>query len=138
MERSRDFFDVNFTVETVNGIVYLMGIARSRPELDKVTTHAGRNIAGPVQKVISHVRLTAAARSPRQIVTPTFPGPNGSRPPQACGPARMSRTPCSDSIAGLAQSPRIDRPASRWIAGQKRSPRLTRWSRLDPQPKRLE
>ena len=56
----RDIFDVNFTVETVNGIVYLMGIARSRPELDKVTTHA-RNIAG-VQKVISHVRLSGGER----------------------------------------------------------------------------
>ena len=60
MLRDRDIFDVNYTVETVNGIVYLMGIARSRPELDKVTTHA-RNIAG-VQKVISHVRLSGGDR----------------------------------------------------------------------------
>ena len=60
MLRDRDISDVNYTVETVNGIVYLMGIAGSRPELDKVTTHA-RNIAG-VQKVISHVRLSADAR----------------------------------------------------------------------------
>ena len=56
MLRDRDIFDVNFTVETVNGVVYLMDIARSWPELDKVTTHA-RNIAR-VQKVISHVRLS--------------------------------------------------------------------------------
>ena len=60
MLRDRDISDVNYTVETVNGIVYLMGIAGSRPELDKVTTHA-RNIAG-VQKVISHVRLSAGDR----------------------------------------------------------------------------
>ena len=60
MLRDRDIFDVNYTVETVNGIVYLMGIARSRPELDKVTTHA-RNIAG-VQKVFSHVRLSGGDR----------------------------------------------------------------------------
>ena len=58
--RGGDISDVNYTVETVNGIVYLMGIARSRPELDKVTTHA-RNIAG-VQKVISHVRLSGDDR----------------------------------------------------------------------------
>ena len=56
MLRDRDISDVDYTVETVNVIVYLMGIARSRPELDKVTTHA-RNIGG-VQKVISHVRLS--------------------------------------------------------------------------------
>ena len=60
MLRDRDISDVNYTVETVNGIVYLMGIAGSRPELDKVTTHA-RNIAG-VQKVISHVRLSGGDR----------------------------------------------------------------------------
>ena len=60
MLRDRDISDVNYTVETVNGIVYLMGIARSRPELDKVTTQA-RNIAG-VQKVISHVRLSGDDR----------------------------------------------------------------------------
>ena len=60
MLRDRDISDVNYTVETVNGIVYLMGIAGSRPELDKVTTHA-RNIAG-VQKVISHVRLSGDDR----------------------------------------------------------------------------
>ena len=60
MLRDRDISDVNYTVETVNGIVYLMGIARSRPALDKVTTHA-RNIAG-VQKVISHVRLSGDDR----------------------------------------------------------------------------
>ena len=60
MLRDRDISDVNYTVETVNGIVYLMGMAGSRPELDKVTTHA-RNIAG-VQKVISHVRLSGGDR----------------------------------------------------------------------------
>ncbi len=56
MLRDRDIFDINFSVETVNGIVYLMGIARDQAESEKVTTHA-RNIAG-VEKVISHVRLS--------------------------------------------------------------------------------
>jgi len=56
MLRDRDVSDINFSVETVNGIVYLMGIARGQSELERVTTHA-RNIAG-VQKVISHVRLS--------------------------------------------------------------------------------
>ena len=55
MLRDQDVSDINFSVETVNGIVYLMGIARTGSELEKITTYA-RNIAG-VQKVISHVRL---------------------------------------------------------------------------------
>ncbi len=56
MLRDPDIYDVNFSVETVHGIVYLMGIARTESELRKVTTYA-RNIAG-VQKVVSHVRLS--------------------------------------------------------------------------------
>ena len=55
MLRDSKISDINFSIETVNGIVYLMGIARDQSELEKVTTHA-RNIAG-VQKVISHVRM---------------------------------------------------------------------------------
>ena len=63
MLRDRNISDINFSVETVNGIVYLMGIARDQSELEKVTTHA-RNISG-VQKVISHVRLSDDKRRGR-------------------------------------------------------------------------
>jgi len=56
MLRDKEINDINFSVETVNGIVYLMGISVSRAELDKLTNHA-RNIAGVV-KVINHVRLS--------------------------------------------------------------------------------
>ncbi len=50
-----EIFDINYTVETVNGTVYLLGIAKTQAELDRVTDHA-RNIGGVV-KVVSHVRL---------------------------------------------------------------------------------
>ncbi len=56
MLRDKEINDINFTAETVNGVVYLMGIAVKQEEVDKLTNHA-RNIAGVV-KVISHVRLT--------------------------------------------------------------------------------
>jgi osmotically-inducible protein OsmY len=46
---------INYTVETVNGVVYLLGIAQSQEELDRVTGHA-RNIKS-VTKVVSHVVL---------------------------------------------------------------------------------
>ncbi len=45
----------NYTIETVNGVVYLMGYARSQDELNRVTTHAS-GIDG-VQKVVSYVRV---------------------------------------------------------------------------------
>ncbi len=46
---------INYTVETVGGVVYLMGIARDQAELDRVTNHA-RNL-NYVRKVVSFVRL---------------------------------------------------------------------------------
>jgi osmotically-inducible protein OsmY len=48
-----EIFEINYSVETVNGIVYLMGIAQSPAEIERVTNHA-RGLAG-VRRVISHV-----------------------------------------------------------------------------------
>ncbi len=58
--RSRLLFDpdirsINYTVDTVNRAVYLMGVAQSEEELDRVIGHA-RNIKY-VQRVVSHVRI---------------------------------------------------------------------------------
>ena len=54
---------INYTVETVNRIVYLMGIAQDRAEIDRVTTHA-RHVPY-VRRVVSHVRLKGyPGRSP--------------------------------------------------------------------------
>ncbi len=46
---------INYAVETVNGTVYLIGIAQDKKELERVTAHA-RNVAY-VRKIISHVRI---------------------------------------------------------------------------------
>ena len=46
---------VNYSIETINGVIYVMGIAQSQDELDRVVNHA-RNISG-VQRVVSYVRL---------------------------------------------------------------------------------
>lgn len=50
-----DVHSINYTVKTVNGVLYVMGVALSSRELEKVLTH-GRSISG-VQKVVSYVRL---------------------------------------------------------------------------------
>jgi osmotically-inducible protein OsmY len=47
--------DINYSIETVNGVIYLMGIAQNEAELQRVTGHA-RTIRG-VNRVVSHVRL---------------------------------------------------------------------------------
>lgn len=49
---------VNYNVETVNGTIYLLGIAQNQQELERVALHA-RTIPG-VKKVVSHVQLKNA------------------------------------------------------------------------------
>lgn len=44
---------VNYNVETVDGVVYLTGLARSKAELERVVNHA-RQVSG-VKRVVSHV-----------------------------------------------------------------------------------
>jgi osmotically-inducible protein OsmY len=54
----KDIRAINYNVETVNQVVYLIGIAQGELELKRVTNHA-RTIEN-VQKVISHVRILGA------------------------------------------------------------------------------
>ncbi len=51
----RSVSDINYSIDTVNGIVYLIGIAQTQAELDRVLGYA-RNISG-VKQVVSHVVL---------------------------------------------------------------------------------
>ena len=50
-----DVLSINYSVETVNGTVYLLGIAQDEAELARVTEHA-RSIEN-VKRVVSHVVL---------------------------------------------------------------------------------
>ena len=52
---------INYNIETVNGVVYMIGIAQDQAELERATNHA-RTIKH-VRKVISHVRLKDATAS---------------------------------------------------------------------------
>jgi osmotically-inducible protein OsmY len=58
--KSRLLFDkqissINYSIETVGQVIYLMGIAQDQAELDRVVNHA-RNISY-VKRVVSHVKL---------------------------------------------------------------------------------
>jgi osmotically-inducible protein OsmY len=57
---NREIKFVNYTVVTINDVVYLFGIARSEEELEKVANIAS-NIRG-VKKVVSHVKVQESAR----------------------------------------------------------------------------
>ena len=50
---------INYSIETVNRIIYLIGIAQNQAELDRVIAHA-RTI-GYVNRIITHVRVKGGA-----------------------------------------------------------------------------
>lgn len=50
-----DVSSINYSVETVNGTVYLIGIAQNQAELDRVTNHA--RTLDYVKKVVSYVKI---------------------------------------------------------------------------------
>ncbi len=51
----KDILGVNYNMETINGIIYIAGIAQDEAELDKVIYHARR--IKNVKEVISHVLM---------------------------------------------------------------------------------
>lgn len=51
----RDIQSVNYSIDTVQGTVYLMGIAQNKAELNKVIEHA--RMISYVRQVISYVKL---------------------------------------------------------------------------------
>lgn len=52
--------NINYIVDVTDSVVYLLGIAQSSAELDRVIAHA-RDVSG-VKRVISHVRLKTDTR----------------------------------------------------------------------------
>ena len=75
---------VNYTIDTVNGSVYLIGSARSQAELDRVT-EAARNVPN-VKRVVSYVEIRPGAPVAAQ------PGA-ASAPPRAEGPNPPAAAP---------------------------------------------
>jgi osmotically-inducible protein OsmY len=83
---------LNYTIETVNGTVYLIGSARTQGELERVTNHA-RNIPN-VRKVVTYVDVrpgeprTLPAAAPPPEPAPVVPGSGvGQAPAPAADPA---------------------------------------------------
>lgn len=79
----RAIASVHYSIETVDGIVYLLGVGRNQAEIDKVAEHA-RTIRH-VKRVVSYVRVREAAAGP--AYSPTMPASDGSRAPPPVAPA---------------------------------------------------
>ena len=78
---------VNYTIDTVNGSVYLIGSARSQVELDRVT-EAARNVPD-VKRVVSYVEIRPGAPVAAQ---PGAPPPSASAQAPDAGPAAAPAT----------------------------------------------
>jgi osmotically-inducible protein OsmY len=77
----------NYTIETVNGSVYLIGSARSQAELDNATSVA-RNIPD-VKRVVSYVEVRPGVPVAQQQPLPTVPPPSSA---QGVAPAAAAPT----------------------------------------------
>jgi len=60
----KDILAINYEIETTNAIVYLIGIAQSQAELNRVINHA-RNISR-VRDIVSHVRIKTPGETAKQ------------------------------------------------------------------------
>jgi osmotically-inducible protein OsmY len=81
-----DVRSVNYTIDTVNGSVYLIGSARSQTELDKVTDVA-RKVPN-VKRVVSYVEI----RPGQAVTAQQTPAPQTSRAPMSDQPAAAPAT----------------------------------------------
>ena len=79
---------VNYTIDTVNGSVYLIGSARTQAELDRVTD-AARNVPY-VKRVVSYVEIRPGAAGRRPAATPP-PAPARAQRPDAPAAAPADR-----------------------------------------------
>lgn len=65
---------VNYNVETYDGVVYLMGVARTSEELRKAAEEA--SLVGGVKQVVSYVRVVEEMQRPAAPTTQMPPAPS--------------------------------------------------------------
>ena len=92
---------INYTIKTENGTVYIIGSARSKDELERVTGYA-RNIPN-VRRVVSYVRVRVgepvaaqAANNPAPVVQPA-PSAANTAPTALTAPSAPAESPTQRS-----------------------------------------
>jgi len=69
----KDVQNLNYTIDTVDGVVYLMGVAQSREELNRVIERA-RTTNG-VDRVVSYVKIAGDDIAPANVSAPIKTAP---------------------------------------------------------------
>ncbi len=78
---TKDIKSRNYSIETIHGVVYLMGVAQSREELSDVTSIASE-VAG-VARVVSYVRIKGSSANVSGNPVPVTEEPLGTVPGSA-------------------------------------------------------
>jgi osmotically-inducible protein OsmY len=92
---------LNYSIETVNGTVYLMGTARTQAELDRAIDHA-RNLSG-VREVVNYVEIRPG--EPRSATAAASPPPAASVRNGQAGASAPPPPPASTAPPASAPQP---------------------------------
>jgi osmotically-inducible protein OsmY len=95
----RNIESVNYSVETVDGVVYLMGVAQNQAELDRVTEYA-RNLRY-VKRVVSYARMKGQPVPAATQASDAAPAP-APAPPPAVAPVAAPLPPVTAPANGPA------------------------------------
>jgi osmotically-inducible protein OsmY len=98
---------INYTIKTEDGVVYIIGSARTRDEMDRVTGYA-RNIPN-VRRVVSYVRVRPGDPSAVQAGSGPAAAPAATSP----APVAVKGTPAAANAAPTALSAPADAPVQR-------------------------
>ena len=90
---------INYTIHTENGVVYIIGTARSQQEINRVTDYA-RNIPN-VRRVVSYVRIRTG-----EPAAPAETGGAGPAPTPAPAPAAPAEGAPAEDTPASAPTPR--------------------------------
>ncbi|HUH85012.1 MAG TPA: BON domain-containing protein [Stellaceae bacterium] len=98
---------INYDITTENGVVYIIGTARSQAELDRVTDYA-RNTSD-VRRVVSYVRIRSGEPGEVQTGAAANAAPaTASSRPTVGAPTPLSRGPAPGDTPPDAPTPRSD------------------------------
>ncbi len=67
----------NYNIQVYNGMVYLLGVARSEDELRRAAEHA--SMVGGVQRVVSYVKIRERGSPPPEISVAASPAPDDTQ-----------------------------------------------------------
>ena len=93
-----DIKGTNFNIQVHNGVVYLLGLARTEDELRRAAEHA--SLVNGVQKVVSYVKMRERGSPPPEISVAAAPPSD-----QQGQPVPVDAIPSAISLAPPAEAP---------------------------------